>query len=304
MSRFEQGKGLQFLTIAEAAEHLGQSRLRVREAAARGLLGSRRDNEGRLRIDIPDSLRLVAGEGWPDDTSLAPDKAIEFLFDEIEELRDAEAEKDGLIRDLTALAERQADAIERAGAILTEKTQNEARLSALLDRALAHLDQGADRSAHLKALLDHALGHLETTEDKLGEAFKRIRDLERGIEKARSRTTGPSRPAAPAVSGQAGEPRSAEMQETAERAMALLEDALARAEVERAAAFQTCALLERALDAGDRFEQELSSRDQKIEESKHTIETALALTERAVAAASSAGPAPERRGLWRWLTRR
>ena len=43
---------LSFLSLAEAAARLGVSRLKLREAIAKGVVPARRDNEGRWRVDL------------------------------------------------------------------------------------------------------------------------------------------------------------------------------------------------------------------------------------------------------------
>ena len=79
-------EGKQFLTVDKAALILGQNRLRVREAIARGQLQARRDNEGRMRVDLTDLSHVPKNGAEP---ALAPDAMLGLLFDEIEELGDA-----------------------------------------------------------------------------------------------------------------------------------------------------------------------------------------------------------------------
>ena len=138
-----------FLTVADAAERLGTSRLRVREAVARGLIEARRDNEGRLRVDLPDSLRLPqAGKA-----ELAPDAVLSFLFDDIEELEAALADRDTRIAMLALLIERQDAALQAADAALTDAETQAAGAGAARDAAEA-------RATQLSDLLDRALAHL------------------------------------------------------------------------------------------------------------------------------------------------
>ncbi|MGI9493065.1 MAG: hypothetical protein ACR2QF_11765 [Geminicoccaceae bacterium] len=126
----------QFLSVAAAAERLGLSRLKVREAAARNLIPSRRDNQDKLRLDLsrrplPDLGDGAMGEDAP------PAMLMDLLFDEIEELHadlaDAEMERTAL-RDL---AGRQAEALDRAADRMERDAAQKARLSTLLDRALS-----------------------------------------------------------------------------------------------------------------------------------------------------------------------
>ena len=283
MTRSGTVSGRQFLTVEEAAEILGQSRLRVREAAARGLLVSRRDNEGRLRIDLPEKPRRVAGKGWPEDTSLSPEETIGFLFDEIEELAEAEARQEAKIRALADLAERQADALDRAGVALEKAEGKQARLSALLDRALSHLENSDVAATRLAGLSERALTRLEETGVQLAQSRAQVDQLEVLLARAMALAEDS------ADGGKVGE--------ATERAFALLDNALSRAEAESAMAGKSAALLDRALAASDRLEAELKRKDGEIETRRGQVETALGLSERAVAAAQAA-EAPAPRGFW------
>lgn len=264
----------QFLTVAEAAARLGQSRLRVREAAARGVLVSRRDNEGRLRVDVPEGARL--DEGWPEGGTLEPDALVGFLFDEIEELKEAESEQAALIATLSGLVERQGTALDKADAALTEGAAKQARLSGMLDRALGHLETQTARAEGFADLSGRTLARLEET----GAAFEQSEAQKARLEALLDRAM-----ALGERSGGAGQ--------AAERAFDLLDQALGRAEAEQASAARTGDLLGRAMAATEQAEAEIARQ-------KDRIETALSLSERAVAAAKPR----VRRGFWDWLTGR
>jgi excisionase family DNA binding protein len=158
-----------FLRLGEAAERLGVSRLKLREAVAKGLLPHRRDNEGRLRVDLgeaPEDLMAAVAAAAADPAAL-----MQALFDEIEELSaerdDAEAAADRLAR----LAAAQGEALDRAMAALDAANAERDLMSALTDRALAAAEDAGARaeklgvvSARALGLLEDATGRLETLE--------------------------------------------------------------------------------------------------------------------------------------------
>lgn len=146
---------LTFLPLAEAAARLGVSRLKLREAIAKGLLPAQRDNEGRWRVDLSAAPGDLAGMTA---TRAAPPEALMgALFDEIEELS-AEAEGAAADRDrLSALAAAQASALERALAALEARTAERDRLSDLTARALAAADAAQTQAAALRGTADRAL---------------------------------------------------------------------------------------------------------------------------------------------------
>ncbi len=270
MATKRHSEGNQFLTVEEAAEKLGKSRVRVREAVARGLLNGRFDNQGRLRVDLPEgSDKLSDPKGKVD---LEPDAIIGFLFDEVEELGAATEEKVGEINALRELVDRQAAALDRAEKALNRSEKRQARLAELLERALDHLENdvtpGNDlrRSVELNARFDDLLARAMTVAE-----------------------------------GRGGNDRTA-LQSTADRAFGLLEQAVARAEAEAEAGDRTAQMLDRALAAGERMQVEITGHQTRIKQQAETIETALELSERAVATAADIDTAPKRRrGLLRWI---
>lgn len=277
--------GMQFLTVQEAARALGQSRLRVREAVARGLLKARRDNEGRLRIDLTDDPQAAVTAGQSGVPELAPDAVVGFLFDEIEELETVLSDRDARIAVLSDLLERQAEMLDRADTALNAAEENQTRLSALLDRALSHLEADGDATERLAGVSDRALTRLESVGDELETSLGQSARFEELLSRAVEIAEG------------AGEPGA--MGTTAARAMSLLGDAVTRAEAGQAAADQTGAMLGRALAAGERMQREIASRDAQITHQQETIESALSMSERAVELAAKADTPLPRKGFWR-----
>ena len=139
MARDRGNTGFEFLTVGEAARHLGVSRLRVRQAVAADLVMGRRDNEGNLRIDLSAAIGRNADLDLSGATVDAP-ALMDLLFDEVEELRALLNAKDAETRELTLLAGRQSSAIETADRVLEHSERHRIRLRDLLDRALADID--------------------------------------------------------------------------------------------------------------------------------------------------------------------
>lgn len=154
-----QQNGDGFLPLGVAAARLGLSRLKLREAIAKGLLEARRDNEGRLRVDLDAAPRdlpgALAGRTAP------PEALMAALFDEIEELsaeREAGAAAEARLSGLVAA---QAEALERATALLDARDSEVGRLGAVVDRALAAAEAAGARAEALQATTERALGLLD-----------------------------------------------------------------------------------------------------------------------------------------------
>jgi methyl-accepting chemotaxis protein len=148
-----------FLPLAEAATALGISRLKLREAIAKGVIPARRDNEGRLRVDLdsgPADL-ATALSGAP----VKPEALMEALFDEIEELQGDLEASNASVETLAALALRQGDALDRVTTALEAATRDRDRLGALADRALAAAEEASGRATILQGTTDRALGLLD-----------------------------------------------------------------------------------------------------------------------------------------------
>ena len=120
-----------FLPLTEAAERLGISRLKLREAIAKGVVPARRDNQGDWRVDL---LGVSDLSQTIKDVEADPQVLMGVLFDEIEalsvDLGVAEAERDRFAT-VTARALDAADAA----------TTQVAGLRLTTDRAFGLLDQ-------------------------------------------------------------------------------------------------------------------------------------------------------------------
>ena len=126
-----------FLPLSEAAERLGLSRLKLREAIAKGVLPARRDNQGDWRVDltgINDLVHSVKG------IQVDPDVLMGLLFDEIEalstDLDSALTERDQFAQ----LTDRAMIAAEHAQAQTSALRQTTDRAFELLDRTTSALE--------------------------------------------------------------------------------------------------------------------------------------------------------------------
>lgn len=281
--------GLQFLSVAEAAETLGVSRLKIREAAAKGVLPARWDNEKRLRVDL---TGITAEQIETSKKSVSQSALMDLLFDEVEELHEALLSRDAETDALKGLAERQAAALDDAADRMERDAAEKARLSELLARARAHLErepavQGDDR---LTDISERALQHLETTGDRLESALAHSGRMDQLLDRA----------IALAETGKAdGAEQTAAMGEATERAMQMLGRAMSEIEAGRHATARTGDMLDRALQAGERLEGKLAVREQEIKAQGQALDKALAMSERAVALANTAPP--RKRSFWHWL---
>jgi hypothetical protein len=182
------GGGDGFLPLAEAAARLGISRLKLREAIARGLIPARRDNEGRWRADMTAApVDLTAGP------PAAPEALIGALFDEIEELAaergEAEAERDRL----AGLAQAQADALERALSAAEAKAVEAGRMRAVADGALTAAEAAAARAEAMQAAADRALALAERAGAALAAAQAENARLEDGLREKTAALEGQAR---------------------------------------------------------------------------------------------------------------
>ncbi len=140
--------------------------MRVREALAAGMLGGYRNNQGQWLVD---SDTLPASLDGLQAASLPPDRLLELLFDEVEELQQTIEERDTTIAQLTALMERQGNALERAVSLAEERGDEGSR----------------DQVQALSDTSDRALRLLEDAMGRLGDNAEAIRQLsllvERGV---------------------------------------------------------------------------------------------------------------------------
>lgn len=268
-----------FLTVAEAAERLGTTRLRVREAVALSLLKARRDNEGRLRVDLPNDAALPKGKS----ADLEPEAVLEFLFDDIEELENEVAARDTQIATLTALLARQDEALERSDQILSDMQIEKARLAEMLDRAFSHLDNATNRETRLQDVSDRAMEALDQTvraaEAEAQKSAKLQDMLERAISLAEQGDSAHS---------------------VADRSLNLLDGALANAEAAQDASRRSDAMLERSLQTAEEAQNRLSVTNEQLTQREAALEKTLELSERAAALAKSNTQKP-RKGFLRWL---
>ena len=149
-----------WLSLDEAAARWGVSRLRVREAIAAGALSAQRDNRGFWRVRAENAVDFAA-------LRPPPEKLIEVLFDEIEELGGALDERRQEVARLAAVAEKQQALIERAlslaeapaagGDVERLAALNE-RAQALTGRALASLENREQSLQQMSGLMERALG--------------------------------------------------------------------------------------------------------------------------------------------------
>ncbi len=164
-----------FLPLAEAAVQLGVSRLKLREAIAKGLLPAQRDNQGRLRVDL--TLPLLDLTAAMASAKAAPEALMGALFDEIEELSGDLENAQGLTDRLTALAGAQTSALERALASLEAVAVERDRFSGIAGRALEVADQSEARATALQGTTDRALALLDRTTAALESAQGEIATL-------------------------------------------------------------------------------------------------------------------------------
>lgn len=169
------------LSVAEAAERLGVSTLRVRQFVAEGRLVGLRDNTGRLRVIVPPD--------GPGPRRHAAEDAAELLLDEILELRHERSEAAVDTARLVALVERQQSLLDSAAATieaadrraLTHEGQT-ARALSLLERALAQAEAQRAALARNERAVDDMLKRIDKPAagehgDGWRSLFSRLRDF-------------------------------------------------------------------------------------------------------------------------------
>lgn len=268
-----------FLTVEEAAKRLGTTRLRVREAVARSLLKARRDNEGHLRIDLPEGGKLTAGDA----IELEPEAIVTFLFDDIEELEAGIAARDAQIADLAALVDRQDAALARTDDVLTGLQNDKARLADMLDRAFLHLDAAAERETQLRGVSERTLDALERALQGAEAEATKTKRLQSLLDRAM----------ALAEQGDG-------LREATDRSLALLESTLSAAEAAKDAQARRDGLLERSLAAAEDAQELARATAQELTAREDALEKSLVLSERAAALAQNQSGGP-RKGFLRRL---
>ncbi|WP_419906413.1 hypothetical protein [Hoeflea sp.] len=276
MSEKRSGTGRHFLPVGEAAQLLGLSRMRLREAIAKGILPAKRDNQGRLRVDLtsipPDIDGQISGKG------MAPSELLDALFDEVEELQGLLAERDREIGSIRQLLERQDGALEKS--------------MELLDRHAGQSGHQDNRAEEMAAISDRAMAMLDETTAKLEAALgdnARYRQL---LERALSLSEAATAPGRD----------STELTQAADRAMNLLDRALKEAESKGAATAELSAMLERALATGERLEDQIRESERLMRRHEAAVGRMLGVSERAL---NLVTVQPRPRWWWlAWLTGR
>lgn len=184
------------ISVREAAERLGISSVRVRHYLRVGRLAGFRDNRGHWRIATPltsvDELRA----GPTIDISAAD--AADLLVDEIIELKDLLAERDGQLARIGALVERQHvaldDAARIAGRERNERLAAEARIAqlseglaralAISDEALAKASRAEENNARLKSELAEKARDLSAVTARLAETEAQNKRLGATLDRA------------------------------------------------------------------------------------------------------------------------
>jgi hypothetical protein len=182
------GGGDGFLPLAEAAARLGVSRLKLRQAIARGAIPARRDNEGRWRADLS-----AAPADLSSARPAAPEALIEALFDEIEELSAERAEAEAVRDRLAGLVAAQAAALERAVAAAEAQAAEAARLGAVAGGALAAAEAAADRAEAMQSAADRAMALAERASAALAAAQAEAARLEAGMQEKSAALEGQAR---------------------------------------------------------------------------------------------------------------
>ncbi|MEM1316214.1 MAG: hypothetical protein AAGI51_16785 [Pseudomonadota bacterium] len=230
-----------WLPLAEAAARLGVSRLKLREAVAKGLIPARADNQGRRRVDLsaaPDDIAAAAAGVVADPAAL-----VAALFDEIEELQTELDDRTATVARFADLAGRQQDALEAAAAALERSQSETARLAGLLDRALdlaAAVEHRPDDpvAGRALALLEETTSALE---DSRAEAQRLSGLVAKAVELA-------DRASQRAPAGGDG------LRQAADKALRLLDATTAELEKSRAETARAADLLARATAAAEALE--------------------------------------------------
>ncbi len=244
LNEFGIKRDLNFLTVEEAAEKLGISRIRARESVLHGLTPARRDNRGRLRIDLSEVKSLPAiGRELTARGPIEDNAILDLLFDELEELQEIVEQKNSDIHHLSQFVERQAEAMRSTEMLLDRQEQQQLQILELLNRCLAQLEDGAGQTERFQRIAEQAINLLERTEEELES-----RNLQRNeLETLLSRSM--------AISERAIESSAHTYQELSEK-------------------------LEAALDSADKAFLSAESSDAKLRENRVLLDRAVAIGER------------------------
>jgi hypothetical protein len=273
--------GHHFLPIGEAAKLLGLSRIRLREAIAKGLLPARRDNEGHLRVDlsaVPSDLDArLAGQ------AIEPAELLDTLFDEVEELQAMLAGRDADIERFKSLLDRQDTMLERSMELNERANRGRPQTEPAEEGSSKALADVSDRALRM---LDDVTNRLETTMEHNAQ-FRQL--VERAL-------------ALSEVAASASDNRVEELSGAAERAMNLLDRALQDGESKGEVTSHLTGMLDRALAAGQHLEGQVNEKTETIRRQEKLVGKMIGMSERALGIAGSVQP---RRRRWLgWLTGR
>ncbi len=270
--------GHQFLPIGEAAQLLGLSRIRLREAITKGLLSARRDNEGHLRVDlsaIPKDFdsRLAR-------QTAQPVELLETLFDEIEELQFHLAGRDADIERLTSLLDRQDATLERSVELNERSQAGGPPFQVSEDGSARALADVSDRAF---LMLDDVTGRLETAMAQ-SDQFRQL--VERALDLSERAASGSGEK----IEGLSG---------AVERALNLLDRSLQEGESKGDATLRLTGLLDRALTTSQQLGAQVDEKSDVINRQEKVVGKMVGISERALGIADSAQP---RRRRWLgWL---
>lgn len=154
-----------WLSLDEAAERLGISRLRLREAIAANAIAARRDNRGFWRVSLADGARAAISR--VNETRADPQQLVELLFDEIEDLNALMSERAANEGRMAALIERQQTLLDRALSLAERPAElgvDAERVASLQDRSqrlieetLGKIEARDGEFSRLSGLMDRAL---------------------------------------------------------------------------------------------------------------------------------------------------
>ncbi|MGI9350049.1 MAG: hypothetical protein ACR2O3_00685 [Rhizobiaceae bacterium] len=255
---------LNFLTVEEAAEKLGISRIRARESVLHGLTPARRDNQGRLRIDLSQvsSLQAIGLElearGSIDETEI-----LDLLFDELEELQETVDQKNSDIHHLSQFVERQAMAIRNTEKLLDRQEQQQLQILELLNRCLAQLEQGASRTEKFQRIAQQAIDLLERSEEELASRTYQRQELERLLSGSM---------AVSEIAVETSARTNKQLSKKLEAALDSADKALQSTEASDEKLRESQALLDRAVTIGERLQLLTHTKNEKVFASRSTSE--------------------------------
>jgi|HubBroStandDraft_6_1064221.scaffolds.fasta_scaffold670566_1 hypothetical protein len=154
-----------WLSLDEAAERLGLSRLRLREAIAASAIAARRDNRGFWRVSLADDARAAISR--VKETRADPQQLVELLFDEIEDLNAQMSERAANEGRMAALIERQQTLLDRVLSLAERPSESgvdaervaslQDRSQRLIEQALGKIEARDAEFSRLTGLMDRAL---------------------------------------------------------------------------------------------------------------------------------------------------